>query len=136
MPIHLDFCIYFFIIFHYYILYTGALDATYIRLTTNPKKDETSYMNRKNFPAVSLQVVCDANMRILDASTGWPSSMHDSRIFRKSFIGLNIDKLLVDTDYFLLADGGYTLHPRVMIPYRSDHPLDEVKSMKKSNVET
>lgn len=71
-------------------------------------------------------MVCDANRRILDASTGWPSSMQDSRIFRKSFIGRHVDMLLADTDYILLADGGYTLLPRVMIPYRLDHPLEPV----------
>jgi hypothetical protein len=101
----------------------GALDATYIRLANNPQKEGTSYINRKGFPGVSLQVVCDSNRRIMDASTGWPSSMQDSRIFRKSFIGQHIDMLLDNTDYFLLADGGYTLLP---CPYRLDHPLELV----------
>ena len=101
---------------------TGAIDATYIRLANNPKEEGTSYINRKGFPGVSLQVVCDSNRRIMDASTGWPSSMQDSRIFRKSFIG----QLLDNTDYFLLADGGYTLLPRLMIPFRLDHPLELV----------
>ncbi|EFX61836.1 hypothetical protein DAPPUDRAFT_120883, partial [Daphnia pulex] len=85
-----------------------AIDATYIRLANHPQEEGTSYINRKGFPGVSLQVVCDANRRILDASTGWPSSMQDSRIFRKSFIGRHVDMLLADTDYILLADGGYT----------------------------
>ena len=90
---------------------TGAIDATYIRLAKNPQEEGTSYINRKGFPGVSLQVVCDANRRIMDAST-------DSRILRKSSIGQHIDMLLHNTDYFLLADGGYTLLPRLMIPYR------------------
>ena len=105
---------------------TGAIDATYIRLANNPQEEGTSYINRKGFPGVSLQVVCDSNRRIMDASTGWPSSMQDSRIFRKSFIGQHIDMLHDNTDYFLLADGGYTLLSRLMIPYRLDHPLELV----------
>jgi len=45
----------------------GAIDATNIRLANNPQEEGTSYINPNGIPGVSLQVVCDANRRILDA---------------------------------------------------------------------
>ena len=52
--------------------------------------------------------------------------MQDSRIFRNSYIGKHLDALLYGADYHLIADGGYMLQPRVMIPFRMDHELEPV----------
>lgn len=42
------------------------------------------YINRKNNFAITLQAVCDAEMRFTDCFAGYASSVNDMRIFRNS----------------------------------------------------
>ena len=49
----------------------------------------------------------------MGVSTGWPSSMQDSRIFRNSYIGKHLDALIEGTVYPLIFDGGYMLEPEL-----------------------
>ncbi len=91
-----------------------------------PSNSGKSYINRKKFAAVSLQAVCTADRYIIDASTGWPSSMNDKRIFRRSSLSKYLPRCLRGTPYHLIGDGGYKLSTSLMIPYREDRPLTDV----------
>ena len=107
------------------------MEATYIRLDYNPKGQGTSYICRKGFPAVSVQLACTADRRIIDVSACWPSSMPERRIFRNSYLGRNLNDLLRgEKQLHLIADGDYNLELHVMIPYRRDQPLEEVRFCK------
>jgi len=54
--------------------------------------------------------------------------MHDSRIFNESGLSASLPGLLNGTDMHVIADGGYQLGVRVMIPYRRDHRLQLVNN--------
>ncbi|PVD20961.1 hypothetical protein C0Q70_19124 [Pomacea canaliculata] len=56
----------------------GALDGTYIPIlgTSGPRRE--SYICRKGFPAMHLQVVCDSSLKFLYVQTGNVGSVHDS----------------------------------------------------------
>lgn len=52
-----------------------------------PREPERqSYMNRKLFPSMQLQAICDTKGRFLDVLVGYPGSAHDSRIVKNSSI--------------------------------------------------
>ena len=74
---------------------------------------------------MTLQAVCTGDLRIIDVSVGYPSSMNDKRVFKCSSIGRGrLERLLHGTNYHLLGDGGYTLAFRIMVPFRRDHELE------------
>ena len=61
----------------------GAIDGTHI-LIKGPRKYIENYINRKGFASLVLQCVCDHEMFFTDCYTGWPGSVHDSRVFTNS----------------------------------------------------
>lgn len=67
----------------------GAIDGTYVPIKA-PTENPESYINRKCFHAVTLQIICDHERRIIDAFTGFPSSVSDARVFRNSDIYNNV----------------------------------------------
>lgn len=55
----------------------GCIDGTYIKCKV-PKETNT---NRKKFTAMTLQAVCDEDMRFIDCSISFPNLVQDARIF-------------------------------------------------------
>ena len=70
----------------------GAIDGTHIRIK-QPLTHLDSYTNRKSYTSVVVQAVCDSRMSFLDISVGWPGSMHDARIFRRSQLGRRLHRV-------------------------------------------
>ncbi|KAG5873039.1 hypothetical protein JTB14_036206 [Gonioctena quinquepunctata] len=97
----------------------GAIDGSYIPIKA-PKENKTSYITRKCNYAITLQAICDCNLRFLDCYTGWPGSVSDSRIFKHSFIYKNImrnrQKYLPD-NHFIVADKAYPTLSWCIPPY-------------------
>ena len=60
----------------------GAIDGTHIRILA-PREYEQEYVNRKNYHSINIQLVFDAQYRILDVVAQWPGSVHDSRIWNE-----------------------------------------------------
>ncbi|CAK1597830.1 unnamed protein product [Parnassius mnemosyne] len=61
----------------------GAIDCTHIRVKKVNADGGQLYINRKGFSSINVQVVCDADLKIMDIVTRWRGSVHDSRIFRE-----------------------------------------------------
>jgi DDE superfamily endonuclease len=61
----------------------GAVDGCYIRMKP-PAERRSDYVNRKTFTSVTLQAICDDKMRYIDCFIGFPSGVHDNRIFKNS----------------------------------------------------
>ncbi|CAH2100819.1 unnamed protein product [Euphydryas editha] len=47
--------------------------------------------NCKGFSSINVQVVCDADLKIMDIVTRWCGSVYDSQIFRKSRLKQRFD---------------------------------------------
>ncbi|KAK0147771.1 putative nuclease HARBI1 [Merluccius polli] len=47
------------------------------------------YTNRKLFHSIQLQAVCDSGGRFLDTFTGYPGSVHDTRVLKNSPLYIN-----------------------------------------------
>ena len=58
----------------------GVIDGTHIPIKA-PAVDEHIYVNRKMFHSLNLQVVCDANKKVVSHSCRYPGSTHDSFIW-------------------------------------------------------
>lgn len=66
-------------------------------------------------------------MRFLDVSVGWPGSMHDAPIFRRSGLGQRLDKEGLQP-YHILGDSAYPLKKYLVVPFRDNgHLSDEEK---------
>ncbi|XP_071576918.1 putative nuclease HARBI1 [Temnothorax nylanderi] len=97
----------------------GALDGTYVPIKA-PSKDAETYINRKMQYAITLQAICDANLKFTDCYTGYPSSVHDARIFRNSDIYHSIrqnPEKYFPHDEFILADKAYPTLKWCITPY-------------------
>lgn len=115
----------------------GAIDGTYVAIKA-PKEMNRAYTNRKCFTAITLQAVCNENMKYIDCFVGFPSSAHDARIFRNSHLYIDVQ---ADVNSFfpnnevIIADKAYPRLPWVLPPYieSSRRPLtDEQKIFNKA----
>lgn len=93
----------------------GAIDGTYIDIRTPAGKLQSTYINRHDKPPLTLQGICDANYRFIDCFTGTSSRIHDSRIFKLSFIYPLIHEL---GNYHIIGDSAYGISKNVMTPFR------------------
>uniref|UniRef100_A0A8C5PYP9 Putative nuclease HARBI1 n=1 Tax=Leptobrachium leishanense TaxID=445787 RepID=A0A8C5PYP9_9ANUR len=83
----------------------GAIDCTHVALR-QPTNCEELYRNRKQFHSLNVQVVCDADQRIMSVRAGNPGSFHDSWIWQESSLATLFDEGQMP-DGWLLGDKGY-----------------------------
>ncbi|XP_017487316.1 PREDICTED: putative nuclease HARBI1 [Rhagoletis zephyria] len=102
----------------------GCIDASYIAVRTPKHKIRSTYINRHDSISITMQGICDANLRFLDVFTGVPSKMHDSRLLKLSFIGKELGKLCSPD---LLGDSAYPLRTYLLTPYRDYGNLTETE---------
>lgn len=89
----------------------GAVDGTYCPIKA-PNEYAQSYTNRKCFTAVTLQAICDHQMIFTDCFVGYPSSVHDSRIFKNSPIYKKIiaaKGMYFPGEEFIIGDKAYPI---------------------------
>nr|XP_050050091.2 putative nuclease HARBI1 [Dermacentor andersoni] len=95
----------------------GCIDGSYIPVRCPAGKVRSVYVNRHHYPSLTLQAICDNRKRFLDASTGAPSKIHDSRIFRLSNISKKLPQLCAGK-YHILGDAAYPSREFLMTPIR------------------
>ncbi|XP_052786768.1 putative nuclease HARBI1 isoform X1 [Mya arenaria] len=100
----------------------GAVDGTHVPVPGPRSQHRASFINRKGYPSIQLQVVCDSKLRLLDTYTGWPGSVHDARVFRNCPL-LDVCQQL-PAPYHLIGDSAYPLSRYMLVPYRDNGHLD------------
>lgn len=108
----------------------GVIDGCHIKVKT-PKEEHEAYYNRKQCYSLVLQGVTDSECKFLDVSVGYPGSVHDARIFRRSELYRRIiagdimeGKVLINNVNvwpYLVGDTAYPLRPYLMIAYHSGY---------------
>lgn len=97
----------------------STLDGTYMPIKVLSKDAET-YRNRKMQYVITLQAICNASLKFIDCYAGYPSSVHDAKIFRNSniyhSIHLNPEKYFPHSE-FILADKAYPTLKWCITPY-------------------
>ncbi|KAJ8926234.1 hypothetical protein NQ314_021422 [Rhamnusium bicolor] len=99
----------------------GAIDMSHIKID-KPSNDPDSYLNRKHFFSIQLQVVCDHRRKIRDVFVGYPGSVHDSRVFRTSPLYETLGEKCGNN--YLLGDSGYPCMRHLLTPYRDSGNLN------------
>ncbi|XP_026467667.1 putative nuclease HARBI1 [Ctenocephalides felis] len=102
----------------------GVIDGCHIRIN-KPAKDSRSFLNRKGYCSINMQAVCNDQNKIIDVFIGCPGSVHDARVFRRSNLGLNLNRKC--GRYFLLGDAAYPLKTNLMTPFRNINSLTQTQ---------
>ena len=97
----------------------GSVDGCHIPVKA-PTMDPLSYINRKGFHSILLQGVCDDEMLFTDVCAGWPGSVHDARVFRRSYVAEKIEHGLINPDHYIVDDSAYPLQPNLMVPFKGN----------------
>lgn len=79
-----------------------------------PSKKEYLFVNRKGFHSINLQVVWDANLKLIDVVTWWFGSAQDARILRESALATVCEEGRLSG--IMLGDSGYPLMKWLMTP--------------------
>lgn len=96
----------------------GAIDCTHVAIL-KPSVEEHNFVNRKGFHSLNIQIICDANLKIININCNYPGSCHDAFIWRQSILR---DHLLRQYNNglrrtWLIGDSGYPLEPILMTPF-------------------
>jgi len=80
-----------------------AIDGTHIPITV-PLSDQPKYISRHGYASQNVMAVCDFDMRFIFVVTGWPGSVHDTRVL--------LDTLLTCKDQFPHPSDGKNKLPK------------------------
>ncbi|XP_050506273.1 putative nuclease HARBI1 isoform X2 [Diabrotica virgifera virgifera] len=98
----------------------GVIDGTHIKID-KPAEDPDSYLNRKHFFSIQVQVVCDHRRKIRDIFLGYPGSVHDSRVLRNSQLFHSLEEKCGDK--YIIGDSGYPCLRHLLTPFRDNGHL-------------
>ena len=93
----------------------GLVDGTHIRIQ-KPSKDEADYVNRHFCHSINVQAICLPNGRFSDVLSRFPGSVHDSRIWKFSQVGMYVENNFLVREH-ILRDRGYMLRECLLTPY-------------------
>ena len=55
----------------------GCIDCTHVKVIA-PSRNEYEYVNRKGYHSINVQLICDADHKILNCVVKWPGSVRDA----------------------------------------------------------
>ncbi|KAB5589640.1 hypothetical protein CTheo_6913 [Ceratobasidium theobromae] len=99
----------------------GVVDGTYIPLVDKPREDPMSYRCHKKFWVFNMQAVVDFQGHFISYDFGWPGSVPDVSVWKKSHLWLHRNSYL-GQDEWLMGDKGYALSRYLILPY-DEHEL-------------
>ncbi|KAM7293348.1 hypothetical protein ISCGN_026478 [Ixodes scapularis] len=104
----------------------GGVDGTMIAIVGPSQNDPTvtkaAYWCRKQFYALNVMGVCDADCRVMSIDPRYPGSVHDSFAWRYSWLRSNFEQgRLIDDGRLLRGDSGYALEPWLITPVPGFH---------------
>lgn len=100
----------------------GAIDGTLVKIQeVGGAQNKTDFFCRKQYYAINVQIICDANANVENIVARWPGGVHDETVFLNSMI---FDRFLQGEfrrngrESLLLGDGGYRTEPFLLVPLR------------------
>ncbi|CAC5370901.1 HARBI1 [Mytilus coruscus] len=100
----------------------GAIDGTLIPIQGMSGDDEPNYVCRKQYHAINVQAICDAELKFTNTVVKWPGATHDAFILANS----NIPTIMEGQNGWLLGDSGYGLKKWLMTPLMNPNSQQEI----------
>ncbi|XP_037529355.1 uncharacterized protein LOC119406695 [Rhipicephalus sanguineus] len=94
----------------------ACVDGCNVEINT-PSESAHSYFNRKKFPSLILQGICNHENRFTDVLIGFPGSAHDARVLREGPFFEEAARKCCNC--YILGDSAYPLLPWLMVPYKN-----------------
>ena len=85
----------------------GLVDGTHIRIQ-RPSEDEADYINRHFYHSINVQAICQPDGMFSDVLARFPGSVHDSRIWKISGVGMHVENTFSIGEH-ILGDSGYMM---------------------------
>ncbi|XP_066593207.1 putative nuclease HARBI1 [Prorops nasuta] len=105
----------------------GAIDGTHIKIDA-PNKNPADIINRKGYHSIQLQVVCNHRALFTHCFAGYPGSLHDQRVFKKSEVFDYLqDATKFPTNTHLVGDAAYELHQHLLVPFKDNGHLTDAQ---------
>lgn len=107
----------------------GAIDCSHINIKA-PNLHKESYFDRKQNYSLVLQLVVDADKKIMDIHCGEPGSLHDSRVLRRSELyknAFNDPARMFPHNSFLLGDSAYASSAWIVPPFKDNGTLNDTQ---------
>ena len=90
--------------------------------------DQKTISTAKAFIPSCLQATTDHEMKFTSVYCGWPGSVHDERVFKRSPMYPQMrDKKLLPPSKFSLGDAAYPLMPNLLTPFKDYGNLSQVQ---------
>lgn len=93
----------------------GCIDGMSIHVRTPAHKIRSTYVNRHDFPSITLQGICNCKRKFIDVFTGPSGKIHDSRVYKLSFISQELPNICGIT-YHILGDNAYAIKSWLLTP--------------------
>ncbi|CAH2092639.1 unnamed protein product [Euphydryas editha] len=93
----------------------GAIDCTHVRIQSPCAEIGEEFRNRKGYPTINVQAVCDSELMLMNVGTWWPGSAHDATIFNMSELKIQLETGMYGNKW-LLGDSAYPLKPYLLTP--------------------
>jgi hypothetical protein len=96
----------------------GVLDRTILDFQNCPGLKGPAYFDWKSNYGMNMQAVCDWGYLFTYLSVGFPTSMHDSPVFKATALCHELDTFFDGVSEYLLADKAYALTTQLLTPYK------------------
>ncbi|KAK3920899.1 Putative nuclease, partial [Frankliniella fusca] len=95
----------------------GLIDGFLVRLSNLPhNRERQSFYCRKGYLALNNQIICDADLRILNVDARFSGSVTDRQIWNASAAREVVEEAYWESRCWLLGDSGYSTAPWLHIP--------------------
>lgn len=101
----------------------SVLDYIYIKIQSSRRTDAEHFRNPFFF-SYNVHVICSSDRKFQHIVCRWPSSAHDSNIFRSSRIRNDFENRVCG-DKFLVVDSGYAIKSYTITPLL--HPVTQAE---------
>ncbi|CAI2190598.1 14330_t:CDS:1, partial [Funneliformis geosporum] len=76
--------------------------------------------------SIQLQGIVDHKGIFIDYEIGWPSSVHDARVYKNSHFYLNASEIIKDNE-FLLGDSAYPISTFLIKPFTNSQVPSQIQ---------
>ncbi|KAI4469675.1 hypothetical protein MML48_1g02985 [Holotrichia oblita] len=106
----------------------GAVDGTHVGIV-KPQENENTYVNRKGYHSINVQIICDSTLKIINVVARYPGSSHDSFVWRYSRVAHVMKANYENGDHIskLIGDSGYPCLPWLLVPLRNPNTPAQVR---------